>query len=275
MTHIEARTSGIGFQVHGVNLGELDDAGLSVIKKAFARSGLVFIRDQDLSPEQHIAFARRFGPIETNRFFKAVEGYPEIAQVGKEPDQTVNIGGGWHTDHSYDAEPAMGSILYARVVPESGGDTLFASMYRAYDALSGGLKQTLAGLRAVHSSRHIFGPDSEVYREASDRIGNASAATQDAVHPVVITHPLSGRRALFVNPIFTTHFEGWTPKESKGLLAHLYQHASRPEFGCRFQWAPGSVAIWDNRATWHYALNDYHGQRRLMHRITIAGEPLS
>ena len=186
----------------------------------------------------------------------------------KEPHQTKNIGGGWHTDHSYDHIPALGSMLYARAVPPRGGDTLFASMYAAYDALSDGLKRTLEGLRGVHSSRHVFG----VKRGDLDgRIGNYEAATQDATHPVVITHPESGKKALYVNPGFTIGFDGWTADESKPLLDLLYKHAARPEFTCRFQWREGSLAFWDNRATWHYALNDYQGERRLLHRITIEG----
>ena len=225
-----------------------------------------------MTNEEHIAFARRFGPIDINRFFTAVEGYPEIAEVRKEKEQTQNIGGGWHTDHSYDQVPAMGSVLVARDLPQSGGDTLFASMYAAYDDLSDGMKQNLSGLRAVHSSRHVFG-NQGAYKnstEMKDRFGNPEAVG-DVVHPAVITHPLSGRKALYVNPGFTTKFAGWTVEESRPLLEFLYRHAVRPEFTCRFRWAPGSVAFWDNRSTWHYALNDYHGQRRLLHRITIGG----
>ena len=237
---------------------------VATVPSALADRGVVFFRDQLLTPEQHIRVARQFGNINVNRFFPTVEGYPEIALVAKEPDQTKNIGGGWHTDHSYDQVPALGSVLYAREVPSSGGDTLFSSMYAAYDALSDGLKQTLGGLRAVHSSRHVFGGRDE-------RFKNPEAAVQDAVHPVVITHPESGRKALYVNPGFTLRFVGWTDEESRSLLAYLYQHAARPEFGYRFGWQNGSVAFWDNRSTWHYAVNDYHGERRLMHRITIEG----
>jgi taurine dioxygenase len=229
---------------------------------------VVFFRDQSLTPDQHIGLARQFGEININRFFTHAEGYPEIALVVKEPDQTKNIGGGWHTDHSYDQIPALGSMLYAREVPPVGGDTLFASMYAAYDALSAGLKQTLAGLRAVHSSRHVFGVKRD---DMTGRYRNAEAAVQDAVHPVVITHPDSGRKALYVNPGFTLRFEGWTDDESRGLLDTLYRHASKPDFCTRFAWQDGSLAFWDNRATWHYAVNDYHGERRLMHRITIEG----
>jgi taurine dioxygenase len=233
---------------------------------------VVFFRDQLPTPEQQITFARRFGNINVNRFFAHADGYPEIALVVKEPHQTKNIGGGWHTDHSYDREPALGSILYAREVPRLGGDTLFASMYAAYDGLSDGLKQTLEGLRARHSSRHVFGVERD---DLKGRIGNPEFATQDAIHPVVITHPESSRKALYVNPGFTLGFEGWTDDESQPLLEYLYRHAVKPEFTCRFQWQKGSLAFWDNRATWHYAANDYQGEHRLMHRITLDGGPLN
>ncbi len=263
--------NGVGAEVTAVDLRQMTEGEEVQLKQAFADHGVLFFRDQSLTPEDHIAFARRFGPININRFFKATETHPEIAEVRKEKDQTTNIGGAWHTDHSYDQEPALGSVLVARDLPQTGGDTLFASMYRAYDALSDGLKDTLSRLRAVHSSRHVFGAQGAYRGEGGQRIGNAQAATQDAIHPVVITHPLSGRKALYVNPAFTLHFEGWTQEESGPLLSYLYTHATHEAFTTRFVWQPGSVAFWDNRATWHYALNDYHGDFRLMHRITIEG----
>jgi taurine dioxygenase len=273
--HIEVRplAGAVGAEIGGVDLaGGLSDAAERDVRTALAERGVVVFRDQALTPEQHIAVARRFGEININRFFAHADGYPEIALVVKEPEQTRNIGGGWHTDHSYDEIPALGSMLYAREVPPAGGDTMFASMYAAYDALSDGLKRTLESLRAVHSSRHVFG----VKRPGMEgRIGNPELATQDAVHPVVITHPESGRKALYVNPGFTLRFDGWTDEESRPLLDYLYKHAARPEFTCRLHWQPGSLAFWDNRSTWHYALNDYQGERRLMHRITIEGCRLS
>jgi len=206
-----------------------------------------------------------------------VEMHPQIAEVRKEPHQKTNIGAAWHTDHSYDQIPAMGSILYAREVPSLGGDTLFSSMYAAYDALSDGIKKMLAGLCAEHSSRHSFGEQAYVDRDMDDvggRLGNTGAAIQDAIHPVIIRHPLSGRPALYVNGEFTVKFEGWTKAESQPLLDFLYEHAHQNEFTCRFHWQKGSMAIWDNRATHHCAMNDYHGELRLMHRVTIEGEAL-
>lgn len=277
-TRVTPFSSALGALVTGIDLREpLPDEQFAVLRQAFSDHEVLFFRDQQLTPEQHLAFARRWAPIDVNRFFKAVPGHPEIAEVRKEADQRTNIGGGWHTDHSYDAAPAMGSLLLARELPPLGGDTLFASMSRALEALSPSLQRTLEGLRAVHSSRHVFG-DKGGYAgrsDTGDRIGNAAGVTDDVVHPVVIRHPLSGRRILYVNPAFTVRFDGWTAAESAPLLGFLYEHASQPEFSCRFDWSPGAMAFWDNRATWHFALNDYHGHRRVMHRITVQGCPVA
>ncbi len=269
--------SGVGAEISGVDLRHVSDQGFDVIAEAFAQHGVVFFRDQDLTEADHITFAERWGEININRFFAAHPDHAEIALVAKEPDQTDNIGGGWHTDHSYDLEPALGSVLVARELPETGGDTIFASMYAAYETLPDDLKTRIADLRAVHSGRHIFGAGDDTYYQKSDagqgRIGNAEVADQlqDVVHPVVITHPLSGKKALYVNPAFTIRFEGQTREESHPLLSQLFAHCYSGDFHHRFSWTPGSVAMWDNRSTWHWALNDYHGQRRIMHRITIEG----
>ncbi len=267
--------AGAGVELSGVDIRSLSDDEFNAIRQAYAEHGLVFLRGQEITEAEHIAFARRFGEINVNRFFAAHPGYPEIAMVTKEKEQTANIGGGWHTDHSYDEAPAMGSILVAREVPPTGGDTWFVCMYDAFEGLSPGLQQTLRSLNAVHSARHVFGSQG-AHRQAaetSDRIGNAEAADElsDVVHPVVIRHPLSGREALYVNPAFTLHFEGWSHEDSEPLLAYLYEQAVRPDNICKFQWQPGSIAFWDNRATWHFAQNDYHGARREMHRITLDG----
>ena len=263
-----------GSEVTGVDVRAIGDDEMAASRTALAETGVVLLRDQQLSPEDHIAFARRWGAIDVNNYFPANGGYPEIAEVRKAETQFVNIGGGWHTDHSYDPVPAMGSILVARDLPPVGGDTLFASMGAAYDALSDGLKATLGGLRAVHSADHIYGHDGIYAKtdQAADLKGHDISA--NAVHPAVIHHPVTGRKLLYVNPAFTRHFEGWTREESQPLLQYLYSVAMREEFQCRLQWQPGSVAVWDNRSTWHFAANDYQGHRRLMHRITISGVAL-
>lgn len=265
----------------GAIIGNVDiaagvsDEDFAAIRQAYIDHGVIFFRDQHLTEDQHIEWAERWSEINVNRFFTPVDGYPRIAEVRKEPDQTLNIGTSWHTDHSYDQIPAMGSILLAREVPATGGDTLFSSQYRAFDALSPGLQQVLLTMRAEHTSRIAFGGmGAQMGDDTVGRLGNSDMALQDSVHPVIIEHPLSGRSALYVNVDFTTNFEGWTVKESEPLLRQLWAHASDPVFTCRFEWHVGSMAIWDNRAVQHRALNDYQGQRRVMHRITLEGEAI-
>ena len=274
---VTPQSTALGAVISGVDLSkEPSKHAMAELEDAFGRYSVIFFRDQNLTPQQHIALAEHWGAINVNRFFKPLDGYPQIAQVIKEANQKENIGGTWHTDHSYDLIPAMGSMLYAREVPTVGGDTLFSSMYLAYEALSEDLKKMLADLKAWHSSRHAFGysvTDSEHFEDG--RLANPNQATQDALHPVVITHPLTGRKALYVNADFTIRFDGWTVEQSQPILDFLYAHGARQEFTCRFHWEPGSIAFWDNRATWHYAMNDYQGHRRIMHRITLEGVALN
>ncbi len=264
-----------GATVHGVQLASLSDEELDTVQSAFVQYGVLFFRDQSLSPEEHIRFAERCGNIVTNKFFKPVDGYPTIAEVRKEENQQTNIGGGWHTDHSYDEVPAKGSILVARELPTVGGDTHFANLCAAFDDLSVGLQKTLLSLRAVHSNRHLYGEGG--YYSTTDLAEHLSGSDSvgDAVHPMVIVHPESGRRALYVNPGHTLGIEGWSVEESRALLNDLYEHVAQDKYICKFNWLPGSVVYWDNRCTWHFAQNDYHGQARLMHRITLAGSSLS
>ncbi len=270
---------GAGVEITDVDLRALDDETFARIRALFVEHGLVFVRGQTLTKDEHIAFAQRLGPINVNRFFPHLDSHPQIAVVIKEPHQRMNIGGGWHTDHSYDVEPALGSVLVARDLPRSGGDTHFVSMYDAFESLPARLQDRLRGMRAVHSSKYIFGGKGAWIRKllrADQPFANPhlADALDDVTHPVVIRHPLSGREALYVNPGFTIRFEGRSIATSLPLLGMLYANALRPSRVARFRWAPGSVAIWDNRATWHYAKNDYEGQRREMHRITIDGCPL-
>ena len=262
---------GCGAIVSELQLASMSDTELQELRNVFIEYGLLFFRSQQLAPDEHLGFARRFGEIVRNKFFRALDEYPEIAEVRKEKTQQTNIGGGWHTDHSYDEEPAMGSILVARELPETGGDTCFANLAAAYDALSPGLQKTLESMRAIHSNRHIYG-ENGYYRstDLADQLGGIDSVG-DATHPVVIRHPQNGRKILYVNPGHTIGFEGWDNKESFALLDYLYAHVEQPEFTCTFNWLPGSVTFWDNRSTWHFAKNDYQGQSRLMHRITLAG----
>jgi taurine dioxygenase len=274
MVDVVPTESGCGAEVLGVDLSRLSDAEMEAVRKAYVDHGVIFFRDQNISPEDHIAFAKRWGEIDINKFFTPTPEHPEIAEVRKEKAQTTNIGGGWHTDHSYDEVPAMGSILVARRLPETGGDTMFANMYAAYDTLPDDLKKEIEGLKAVHSNHHVFGPNN-IYKQVGGGPNfRNEGMVSEAVHPVVIVHPESGRKALYVNPGFTVGIEGRAQDDAFTLLQQLYAHAIKKDFVHRFEWRDGSIAFWDNRCTWHYALNDYQGQERLMHRITIAGSRL-
>lgn len=265
---------GCGAMVEGLDVRQASDQDIKALREAIFHRGVVFLREQTLTPEDQIAFARRIAPIVVNRYFPKTEKHPEIAKVEKSETQVTNIGGGWHTDHSYDAAPAMGSVLLAVETPPSGGDTLFADMYAAYEALPPSTRARVSRLRARHASAHVFGEGGGYARSDRPEL-SGHAETPEAVHPVVITHPGSGRQALYVNPAFTVEIVGVPPEESRALLLELYEHAVQPRFVRRFQWRPGSMAIWDNRCTWHNAMNDYQGHRRLMHRITLDGVPLA
>lgn len=268
------RLDGCGVKIPGLDVRRASDREVAAIRQAVFDHGVAFLEDQQLAPDDQIAFARRLGPIVVNRYFPKTERWPEIAKVEKTEAQVSNIGGGWHTDHSYDAAPAMGSVLLAVETPPSGGDTLFADMYAAYDALPDAMKARLAGLRARHASSHVFG-EGGGYAQTDRPEMSGHMDTPEAVHPVVITHPGSGKKALYVNPGFTREIVGMAAEESRALLDELFAHAINKAFVHRFSWRPGSMAIWDNRATWHFAMNDYHGHYRLMHRITLDGVPLS
>lgn len=274
MSMVVEALAGCGVRIRGVDAGQASDAEIDIIRGSVFDSGVVFLEDQSLTPEGQIAFARRLAPIVVNRYFPKTERYPEIAKVEKSEEQVTNIGGGWHTDHSYDAAPALGSVLLAVELPPSGGDTLFADMYAAYDALPAGTKATLTTLSARHASSHVFG-ERGAYADTDRAELAGHKDTPEAVHPVVITHPGSGKKALYVNPGFTREIVGWPREDSDTLLAQLFAHAVQPQFVHRYQWRKGSMAIWDNRCTWHCAMNDYQGHRRLMHRITLDGGPLA
>jgi taurine dioxygenase len=261
----------LGAEIAGVDLASaLDDATVAEIRRAWLDHNVVFFRDQQLDPDRFLAFARRIGEPVEYPFVKGIDGYPEIIAVAKLPHETVNFGGIWHSDTVYLERPPMGTMLLACEVPPYGGDTLFANMYAAYDALSPGMKQMLDGLRAVHSSARA-----DVSKTREDRIRDSGADAETeyvSEHPVVRTHPETGRKALYVNVAHTSHFAGMTEEESRPLLEYLFAHAVRPEFTCRFRWEPGSLAMWDNRCAMHNPVNDYHGFTRRMLRITLAGD---
>ncbi len=265
-----------GVEMDGVKLASTGGEELEAIRQAVYTHGVALFRGQDdFTPEAHIDFARRWGGIDLNNYFPLTERHAEIAVVRKKADQQTNIGGAWHTDHSYDQIPAMGSILVARLLPPSGGDTLFAHMGEAYDALPEDLKREIEGLEAFHTADHVY-REGGIYAQ-TDMGGELRGQDLEtgATHPVVIRHPVTGRRLLYVNSAFTLHFVGKTRAESLPLLMRLFAAATAADNTCRIAWEPGSVAIWDNRTTWHNALNDYQGHAREMHRITLSGEPLA
>ncbi|HET8729126.1 MAG TPA: TauD/TfdA family dioxygenase [Alphaproteobacteria bacterium] len=268
----------LGAEIAGVDLSRpLDAARAAEIERAFVEHLVVFFRDQDLTPDEHKAFSARFGPLTQVPYVRHMDDHPEIIAVLKEADERKisAFGNSWHSDFSFLAEPPLGSVLYAREVPSHGGDTLWANMYLAYDALSDGMKRLLDPLKAIHSG-HPYGARNPPRGVATSRsiviARGVEEADREVAHPAVRRHPASGRKALFVNPIYTTRFDGMTEAESRPILDFLYGHATQPEFTCRFRWTAGALALWDNRCTLHYAVNDYDGQRRLMHRTTIAGE---
>jgi taurine dioxygenase len=274
MTALDIRpiAGALGAEIHGIDLAlELDSGTVAAIRRALLDHLVIFFRDQDLPPNRFLTFARHLGTPVEYPLVKGIEGYPEIIRVAKLEHETVNFGGIWHSDTTYLEAPPMGTMLVAREVPPTGGDTLFANMYLAYETLSDGMKRLLEGLKGVSTSLKA-----DATRTREDRI-KSDPTTQSrqeliAEHPVVRTHPETGRKALYVNVAHTVRFAGMTEAESAPILRYLFEHQVRPEFTCRFAWRVGSLAFWDNRAAQHNPVNDYHGHRRVMHRITLAGD---
>jgi len=260
----------LGAEIAGVDISRpLEDSVAAEIRRVFLDYLVLFFRGQKLTPQAQLAFARRFGePME----YPQLKGLPEcplITPVVKLEHERVNFGGIWHSDTTYLECPPMASMLYAIEIPPYGGDTLFANQYLAYEMLSDTYRKLLDGLIGVNSSLKA-----DASRTREDRLRAAGLESKVLVgeHPVVRTHPETGRKALFVNVGHTTHFKGLSEEESRPLLEYLFQHQVRPEFTCRFRWQPGSLAFWDNRCAQHNPVNDYHGFRRVMHRVTLAGE---
>lgn len=271
---IQARklAGALGAELTGVNLSQpLSKDAAAEIRALFLEHQVIFFRDQPLTPSQYMAFAQAFGEPVEYPLVKGLEDFPKIIEVKKLEHERAAFGAIWHTDTAYLERPPMGSMLIAREIPPYGGDTLFASMTAAYEALSEGMKRMLEGLKAVNSSAKA---DASKTRE--DRIkssGTEEARKQlSAQHPVVRTHPETGRKALYVNRGHTVRFCGMTEEESRPLLEYLYQHQISAEFTCRFSWRVNSIGFWDNRCAQHNPVNDYHGHRRVMHRITLAGD---
>jgi taurine dioxygenase len=260
----------IGADIYGIDAAQpLAEEAVAEIRRAFLEHCVIFLREQRLEPAALLAFAQRFGrPME----YPQLKGLPEcllVTPVVKLEHERVNFGGVWHSDTTYLEKPPMASMLYAVELPPYGGDTLFANQYLAYETLSDGLKHLLGKLTGVNTSTKA-----EVSKTREDRLREAGAELKALAgeHPVVRTHPETGRKALYVNAAHTACFKGWTEAESAPLLEYLFAHQVKPEFTCRLRWEPGTLAFWDNRCTQHNPVNDYHGYRRVMHRVTLAGD---
>lgn len=272
---IEVRpiATALGAEIFGADLAKLDDEMFAEIRRAFLDHLVIAIRDQDLTPAQQKTFAARFGSLSVHRFLKGLDGHPEILEIRREPTDRKVFAEGWHSDVTYQERPVLGSMLYAKEVPAIGGDTLFANQYLAYEALSPGMKSLLDGLVAVHGGRNIYGDEpTSALTNSKVVVDKKAAAATETEHPVVRTHPETGRKALFVNPHYTLRFKGMTQEESRPLLDFLFAFSVRPEFTCRLRWHDGSLGMWDNRCTQHTPIDDYFGKRRVMHRVTIEGD---
>jgi len=277
-SRIEVRpiAGAIGAEIHNVDVSaDLDEGTVGDIRQALLDHCVIFFRDQKLDVARHKVFTRRFGEIFIHPNYKGTQADPEIIVITREPGDKKIVGEDWHADTTMMPEPPMGAILYAIEVPPYGGDTLFANQYLAYETLSDGMKKMLSGMRALHSDRMVAGP------QANKNAFRATKVREDAewretvsAHPVVVTHPETGRKLLYVNASYTVGFEGMTEAESKPLLGYLLEHGHRPEFTCRFRWETGSIAFWDNRVCKHLAIHDAGPFRRVMRRMQIAGGPM-
>lgn len=274
---VKPLTPALGAEVLGVDLAKpLDEVQWQELSRAFLEHLVLFFPEQHWSPEQQIVFGRRFGTLNVHPYVKALEGYPEILEVRKEPQDEANFGGAWHADLTFLEQPPLGSVLYAREVPEVGGDTLWCNLYLAYETLSPGMKRVLEGLVGVHSAVMLYGSSkvggTGFSGRMSMKIDQQDAAAEEVEHPVIRTHPQTGRKLLAISPGYLRRFRGMTEQESAPLLDQLKHHALQESFTCRFRWSADTVAFWDNRCTLHYALNDYPGFRRRMLRVAINGD---
>lgn len=260
----------LGAEIYGVNLTrDLDDAMFQSIHQALLDHCVIVFRNQDISPQTQLGFAKRWGDLHKHPFIPGIQNYPEILEIVKDIDDTHTLGGYWHTDQMFTAVPALATMLYAKETPPAGGDTLFSNMYLAYEALSDGMKAMLADAKTVNIYTKNKGRAANMQNDYSE------GEPEEYVHPLFRTHPETGRKTLYISyKGVTRRLDGFSDAESQPILEFLMNHAKRPEFTCRVNWTPGSLCVWDNRSVIHLAVNDYHGHRRVMHRITIKGEPI-
>ncbi|MBO6949766.1 MAG: TauD/TfdA family dioxygenase [Rhodospirillales bacterium] len=279
-TRIEVRplTGALGAEIFGVDIAKMDDATFDEIYDAFLEHLVIFFRDQDITPEQQLAFAHRFGEIHTHPYMKGLDDYPEILEIVKEPKDTYTFGNIWHTDQMFTPKPAKATILYAKETPAAGGDTMFANMYMAYDCMSEPMKSMLSGVKTFNAgAKRKYNDErsrAERYKGTSamaDKVRDPGNLITESAHPVIRTHPETGKKSLYIGS-HTQSLDGFSDEESAPMVDYLQAYSTKPDFTCRFRWAPGSMAIWDNRCTQHLALADYNGHRRCMHRITICGD---
>jgi len=267
----------LGVEVIGADLsGPQADRQIDALHELFLQHHVLCIRNQKLDGEKQLAFARRFGEPEVHPIVEGTDEHPEVVRVLKPAGESASFGVGWHTDNSFFAKPSLGSVLYGKTIPPVGGDTLYSNMEAAWEGLSPRMQEHLLGMQAVHSATRAYDPSNtgeDKYRgEAAISYRWSDSIRDEVLHPVVRTHPETGKRSIYVNPMFTLRIEELHASESDSLLRFLYEHCVRPEFSCRLRWEPDTVAVWDNRSVWHYAMDDYQDYERLMFRVTVAGD---
>ena len=275
--HVTLLCGAGGAEISGVDASKpLAPDTVAALRRVLAEHCVIFLRDQELTPDQQEAFARNFGPLSPTPFIRPLEGHPDMMRIVREADERkkLNFGGRWHSDMTFAQEPVLGTCLYSRESPAVGGDTIWSNQMLAFEALSDGMKKLLEGLTVMHSAKRSYGPQGTYADDdlKSMRIQASEDALKEQPHPCVRTHPETGRSILFINWVYAIRFKDMTEDESAPLLDFLNRHSQRPEFQIRFRWRKGSLALWDNRSTQHIAVNDYAGYRRVMDRVTIAGD---
>ncbi len=276
-TAVEVRplTGALGAELFGVDLANLSDDTFAEVERAFHRFGVIVLREQRLSPDEQKRFAELFGDLEVHPIVEGMADHPEVIKIHKSAGDPATFGVGWHSDNSFTERPSLCSIVYGTTIPPYGGDTLFANQYLAYEQLSDGMRRMLDGIGAVHSAKYAYSAPTTVDKyegKTTMSYRRSDVVEAEVVHPVVRTHPVTGRKALYVNPMFTVRFDGMTEEESRPLLDYLFRHAAREDFQCRVRWQVGSVTVWDNRCVQHSALNDCQGFERIHFRVTVQGE---